>query len=63
MPRVFPKEFRENVIRVRRPSNASMAQVAKDFEASASWRFVRRVDPTMPLVRPLSDMSGCAGMT
>ena len=31
MPKAFPKEFREDVIRVYRDSDASMAQVAKDF--------------------------------
>ncbi|KQW48542.1 hypothetical protein ASC77_07270 [Nocardioides sp. Root1257] len=36
MPKPFPKEFREDVIRVDRDSDASMAQVAKDFKISAS---------------------------
>lgn len=36
MPKAFPKEFREDVIRVFRTSDASMAQVAKDFGISAS---------------------------
>lgn len=36
MPKPFPKEFREDVIRVYRDSDASMAQVAKDFGISAS---------------------------
>jgi transposase-like protein len=36
MPKAFPKEFREDVIRVYRDSDASMAQVAKDFGISAS---------------------------
>ena len=36
MPKAFPKEFREEVIRVYRDSDASMAQVAKDFGISAS---------------------------
>lgn len=31
MPKAFPKEFREDVTRVFRDSDASMAQVAKDF--------------------------------
>jgi transposase len=34
MPKAFPKEFREDVIRVCRDSDASMAQVAKDFGIS-----------------------------
>ena len=36
MPKPFPEEFREDVIRVDRDSDASMAQVAKDFGISAS---------------------------
>ena len=36
MPKAFPKEFREDVIRVYRDSDASIAQVAKDFGISPS---------------------------
>jgi transposase-like protein len=36
MPKAFPKGFREDVIRVYRDSDASMAQVAKDFGISPS---------------------------
>src|SRR6188508_2565279 len=36
VPKPFPKEFREDVIRVYRDSDVSMAQVAKDFGISAS---------------------------
>lgn len=36
MPKAFPKEFREDVIRVYKDSDASMAQVAKDFGISSS---------------------------
>ena len=36
VPKPFPREFREDVIRVYRRSDASMAQVAKDFGISAS---------------------------
>ena len=36
MPKPFPREFREDVIRVYRESDSSMAQVAKDFGISAS---------------------------
>jgi transposase len=36
MPKAFPMEFREDVIRVYRSSDASMAQVAKDFGISPS---------------------------
>ena len=36
MPKAFPKEFREDVIRVFKESDASVAQVAKDFGISPS---------------------------
>ena len=36
MPKAFPMEFREDVIRVYRDSGASVAQVAKDFGISPS---------------------------
>jgi transposase len=36
MPKAFPLEFREDVIRVYRESDASVAQVAKDFGVSPS---------------------------
>ena len=36
MPKAFPREFHEDVIRVYRDSDASMAQVAKDFGISPS---------------------------
>ena len=36
MPKAFPKEFREDVNRVYKDSDASMAQVAKDFGISPS---------------------------
>jgi transposase-like protein len=36
MPKAFPKEFREDVIRVYKDSGTSMAQVAKDFGVSRS---------------------------
>ncbi|MCW1250703.1 transposase [Acaricomes phytoseiuli] len=36
MPKAFPKEFREDVLRVYRDSGASVAQVAKDFGVSPS---------------------------
>lgn len=35
-PQAFPGEFREDVIRVYRDSDASVAQVAKDFDISPS---------------------------
>ena len=36
MPKAFPREFREDVIRVYRDSDSSVAQVAKDFGVSPS---------------------------
>ena len=36
MPKAFPNEFREDVIRVFKESDASVAQVAKDFGISES---------------------------
>ena len=36
MPKAFPKEFREDVVRVARTSESSVAQVAKDFGISES---------------------------
>ena len=36
MPKPFPREFREDVVRVARSSDASVAQVAKDFGVSES---------------------------
>lgn len=36
MPKAFPKEFREDVIRVYKSSDSSVAQVAKDFGISPS---------------------------
>jgi transposase-like protein len=36
MPKAFPMEFREDVVRVYKSSDASMAQVAKDFGISPS---------------------------
>jgi transposase-like protein len=36
MPKAYPKEVREDVIRVHRDSDSSIAQVAKVFGVSAS---------------------------
>jgi transposase len=36
VPKPFPKEFREDVIRVARTSDSSVAQVAQDFGISES---------------------------
>ena len=52
MPKPFPKEFREDVIRVYRDSDASMAQVAKDFGISPSclkrWLTIDERNSAMP---------------
>ena len=58
MPKAFPKEFREDVIRVFKDSDASMAQVEKDFGISPSclkrWLADRReeLDPVLWLAPP-----------
>jgi transposase len=36
MPKAFPQEFREDVVRVYRESGSSVARVAKDFGVSPS---------------------------
>ncbi|MCW2962582.1 MAG: transposase family protein [Thermoleophilia bacterium] len=36
MPRPYPKEFREDVIRVARQGDAPVAQIAKDFGVTES---------------------------
>ncbi|MBC7279762.1 MAG: transposase [Nocardioides sp.] len=36
MPKAFPKEFREDVVRVFKESDSTIAQVAKDFGVSTS---------------------------
>ena len=36
MPKAFPRDFRDDVLRVYRDSDASLAQVAKDFGTSPS---------------------------
>lgn len=36
MPRPYPKEFREDVVRVARQGNAKLSQIAKDFGISES---------------------------
>ena len=52
MPKAFPKEFREDVIRVYRDSGASVAQVAKDFGISPSclkrWLTIDERDSVNP---------------
>jgi transposase len=36
VPKAYPKEFREDVVRVFRESDSTIEQVAKDFGVSAS---------------------------
>jgi transposase len=36
VPKAFPKEFRDDVVRVFKESDSTIAQVAKDFGVSAS---------------------------
>jgi len=36
VPKAYPKEFREDVVRVFKESGSTIAQVAKDFGVSAS---------------------------
>jgi transposase len=36
VPKAYPKEFREDVVRVFKESDSTIAQVAKDFGVSAS---------------------------
>ena len=54
MPKPFPKEFREDVIRVYRDSDASMAQVAKDFGISPSClkRWLRSTSGLVAVLDP-----------
>jgi transposase len=61
MPKAFPKEFREDVIRVYRDSDSSLAQVAKDFGVSPSclkrWLMIdeRRSSASSGSGRPVSE--------
>ncbi|MFD1102725.1 transposase [Schaalia naturae] len=56
MPKAYPKEFREDVIRVARTSEAPLRQVAKDFGIAESClrRWVHKAelaeDPQAPAV-------------
>jgi len=58
MPKAFPREFRQDVIRVYRDSDASMAQVAKDFGISASclkrWLTIEERDSRSGSTRSIS---------
>lgn len=36
VPKAYPKEFRDDVVRVVKESDSTIAQVAKDFGVSAS---------------------------
>ena len=46
MPKAFPREFREDVIRVARQAEAPVSQVAKDFGISESClhRWLQQAD-------------------
>jgi transposase-like protein len=46
MPRAYPKEFREDVVRVARQGDASIEQVAKDFGIADSClrNWLKRAD-------------------
>jgi len=61
MPKAFPREFREDVIRVYRDSDASVAQVARDFGVSPSclkrWLTIddRRSAHPSPAVRAANE--------
>lgn len=61
MPKAFPREFREDVIRVFRDSDTSVAQVAKDFGVSPSclkrWLTIdeRRSSASAGSARPVGE--------
>jgi transposase-like protein len=61
VPKAFPREFREDVIRVYKSSDSSVAQVAKDFGISPSclkrWLTVdeRRNSSTRTSTGPVSE--------
>lgn len=70
MPKPFPKEFREDVIRVYRSSDASLAQVAKDFRISPSclkrWITIddkKSADPTPAGRAPRTSQTHCVRRT
>ena len=58
MPKAYPKEFREDVIRVARTGDAPLRQVAKDFGIAESClrRWIRKAE--LAEDRPL-DISAC----
>ena len=61
MPRPYPREFREDVIRVYKDSDSSVAQVAKDFGVSASclkrWLVIdeRKSSATSPAAKAANE--------
>ena len=63
MPKPFPAEFRRDVIAVARKSEASIAQVARDFGVSESClqRWLRIADREDGLVPPASGDRGSGG--
>ncbi len=62
MPKAYPKEFREDVIRVARTGDAPLRQVAKDFGIAESClrRWMRKAeqaeDPEAPAVSQSADL-------
>ena len=46
MPRPFPKEFRDDVVRIARQGNAPFAQIARDFGVSEAtvYNWVKAAD-------------------
>jgi transposase-like protein len=57
MPRVFPREFRDDVVAIARRREVSFAQIAKDFGISEScvrrWVKIAEVDDGVNPVRRL----------
>ena len=60
MPKPYPAEFRRDVIAVARKSEASVAQVAKDFGISETCltRWLKIADREDGVARPAGDRGG-----
>ena len=65
MPKPYPAEFRRDVIAVARKSEASVAQVAKDFGISETClqRWLKIADREDGLAPPTSSARGGGGST
>jgi transposase len=63
VPKPYPAEFRRDVIAVARKSEASVAQVAKDFGISETClqRWLKIADREDGLAPPASSDRGCGG--